>query len=53
MRLMQDKAETDWEYFTHCVNECFGPPTQRNPLGELASLRTADIIDDYIELFLA
>ncbi|XP_066351724.1 uncharacterized protein [Miscanthus floridulus] len=41
----------DWAYFARCVNERFGPPTWRNPLGELASLRKTTTIDDYIERF--
>ena len=44
---------TDWAYFARCVNERFGPPTRRNALGELASLRKTGMIDDYTEHFLA
>jgi hypothetical protein len=43
----------DWAYFAQCVNERFGPPTRRNPLGELASLHKTGIVDDYIKRFLA
>lgn len=53
MHLMQYKAVMDWAYFTCCINERFVPPTQRNPLGELASLHKTDTIDDYTEHFLA
>lgn len=53
MRLMQDKAVTDWAYFARCINERFGPPTRRNPLGELASLRKTSTVDDYTEHYLA
>jgi hypothetical protein len=53
MHLAQYKTVTDWAYFAQCVNECFGPPTWRNPLGELVSLRKTGTIDDYTKLFLA
>jgi hypothetical protein len=53
MRLTQDKVVTDWAYFARCVNERFGPPTRRNPLGELAALRKTGTVDDYMERFLA
>jgi hypothetical protein len=53
MRLTQDKAVTDWAYLVQCVNERFGPPTWRNPLGEFASLRKTGTVDDYTEPFLA
>ena len=52
MCLTQDKVVTDWAYFVRCINECFGPLTWRNPLGELASLRKATTADDYTERFL-
>jgi hypothetical protein len=39
--------------FAKCVNERFGPPTERNPLGELTSLRKTGTVDDYTERFLA
>lgn len=44
---------TDWAYFARWVNERFGTPTRRNPLGELASLRTTGTFDDYAKSFLA
>ena len=53
MCLTQDKVVTDWAFFAHCVNEHFGSPTRRNPLGELASLRKTGTVDDYTERFLA
>jgi hypothetical protein len=53
MHLTQDKAVTDWAYFACCVNKRFGPPTRRNPLGELSSLRKTGTVDDYMERFLA
>lgn len=52
MWLSQDDESTDWTYFIPCVNERFGPPTRRNPLGELAALRKAGIVDEYTERFL-
>jgi hypothetical protein len=39
--------------FAKCVNERFGPPTRRNPLGKLTSLRKTGTVDDYTERFLA
>jgi hypothetical protein len=53
MRLAQDKAVTNWAHFARCVNERFGPPTRRNPLGELASLYKTGTVDDYTKRFLA
>lgn len=53
MRLSQEHDVTDWAYFAKCVNECFGPPTWRSPLGELAALRKTRTVDDYTESFLA
>jgi hypothetical protein len=53
MRLLQEHDVTDWTNIAKCVNERFGPPTRRNPLGELASLRKMGTVDDYTECFLA
>ena len=53
MRLTQNKAVTDWAYFACCVNERFGPPTRRNPLGELMSLHKTSTVDNYTDHFLA
>lgn len=53
MRLAHDKSITDWDYFARCINERFGPPARRNPLGKLASLRKTNTVDDYTEGFLA
>jgi hypothetical protein len=52
MCLAQDKAMMDRAYFVRCVNERFSPPTRHNPLGELASLRKTDTVNDYTERFL-
>jgi len=35
-------------YFAYCVNECFGPPSRHNPMGELASVQKSGTIDDYM-----
>ena len=41
------------EFFAHCVDERFSPPTRRNPLGELMSLHKTGTVDNYIDHFLA
>jgi hypothetical protein len=53
MWLSQEHDVTDSMNFAKCINEHFDPPTRRNPLGELTSLRKTDTVDDYTERFLA
>jgi hypothetical protein len=53
MLLSQEHDVMDWMNFAKCINECFGPPTKGNPLGELASLSKTGTVNDYTECFLA
>jgi hypothetical protein len=53
MCLTQDKVVTNWDHFSHCVNEGFGPLTCHNQHGKLVSVRKMSTIDEYTKRFLA
>ncbi|CAO2041786.1 unnamed protein product [Urochloa humidicola] len=53
MRLDKDHHIEDWEVFARAVNTRFGPPSRRNPLGELTALKKTGTVETYTEQFLA